>query len=326
MKIFRHAGLCILVGLCFSIAPACVRAARSADSAGQAQQQAVPLYTGQSIDHLTKIIPALDGIAPAPSQDKLSSILDSMAGAIGSLLPRLPDLISHEQIFRTENKPGPAAPQQILSLTRPGTGPLDLTTITKQTAHGEEFRYLMLVHRAPGGAVSLEESRTDMKGHALKHKGKSAVFASGFAYQWVLFASANQSEFQFRYLGDQDVNGRRTFVLAFAQVPSQVRYPAVFVAGDQRAQYYYQGILWVDQSSFNIVHLRSDIETPLDEPYLRQLTTDIRFRSVNIPGLDQSFWLPADVELLIDQGTLIIHEQHHYTDYHLYHSTARIIP
>lgn len=326
MKKLHTSGLALLISF-FILAPQVGTCAEHSASASKTDvAPAAPLYTVRSVEDLRKAIPALKGLEPATSQQQLSSILYQMAQTIGNLLPRLPDLISREDIYRAERRPGPNPPEQILSLTRPGTGPLDLTTITEQAPRGQEFRYLIACHRSANGAISLQESRTDLKGHPLDRKGKAAAFGSGFAYQWVLFASANQSEFQFRYLGDQELDGHRTYVLAFAQIPGQVRFPAVFQSGGKQAQYFYQGVLWVDQKSFNIIHLRSDIEAPLEKPFLKQLTTDIRFRSVNIPDIDETFWLPGEVQILIDQGRLIIREQHLYSDYHLYHSTARIIP
>ncbi len=291
----------------------------------ESQAAKAPLYPDLPLEKLTRTIQDLEGLHPASGQERLTPILDKMAETIAKLLPRLPDLISREDVFRAENRTGPDSPQKIISLTFPGSGPISGTTITAQRPRGEEYRYLILCHRAANGSTSLEESRADLKGHPLVPKKGVATLGSGFAYQWLLFASANQSEFRFRFLGEQKMDGRDTFVLAFAQNPGQVRFPAVFQSAGKQAPYYYQGILWVDQATYNIVLLRSDIESPLKDPRLEQLTTELRFRSVTIHDFDQSLWLPGDVHIAIDQGTLTIDEQHHYSDYHLYHSTARIL-
>ena len=283
------------------------------------------LYPDLPLEKLARLVPDLEGLHPASGPERLTAILDNMAETIAKLLPRLPDLISREDVFRAEARTGPDSPQKIISLTRPGSGPISGTTITAQRPRGQEYRYLILCHRAANGATSLEESRADLKGHPLVPKKGVATLGSGFAYQWLLFASANQSEFRFRFLGEQKLDGRDTFVLAFAQIPGQVKFPAVFQSAGKQAPYYYQGILWVDQATYNIVLLRSDIEGPLKDPRLEQLTTELRFRSVSIHDFDQSLWLPGDVHIAIDQGGLTIDEQHHYSDYHLYHSTARIL-
>jgi len=294
-------------------------------AAADAQPAGAPLYPDLPLEKLQKTVPSLAGARPATNQDRLQSILDRMAGTIADFLPRLPDLISREDASR-EEEASAAAPEQITSLTRPGTGPLNPTTITARAGSGLEYQYLILCHHAPNGATSLEEVRTDLKGHPVSAKHSAIPLGSGFAYQWLLFGSANQAEFRFSLLGEQRVEDHETYVLAFAQIPAQVKFPAVFQSAGKSAPYFYQGIIWVDQPTSNIVALRSDIQAPLTQPRLDRLTTELRFRSVEINDLNQSLWLPGDVHLTIDQGTVVIHESHRYSNYHLYHSTARIIP
>lgn len=283
------------------------------------------LYPDMPLEKLQRAIPSLAGLRPATSQDGLHSILDEMAGRISDFVPNLPDLISREDVSREEES-SRRAPERIISLTRPGTGPLNPTTITGRTGSGVEYQYLILCRRASNGVTSLEEVRTDLKGHPLSASKNAPTLGSGFAYQWLLFGSANQTEFRFSLLGDQRVEDRETHVLAFAQIPAQVKFPAVFQSGNRTATYFYQGIIWVDEATHNIVTLRSDIQAPITEPRLDRLTTELRFRPVEIHDLNASLWLPSDVQLTIDQGTLVVQESHRYSNYHLYHSTSRIVP
>ena len=92
------------------------------------------------------------------------------------------------------------------------------------------------------------------------------------------------------------------------------------------APFYYQGVLWVDQSTFDIVRLRTDLLTALPDLNLRQLTTELSFRLVHIGGMDAEFWLPSGVSISSDQGGGPTDENHRYSDYHLYHATTRILP
>ena len=296
-----------------------------AQNANSAAGDKSHLYIEMGADRLRKAVPALEELKAAESQEELPALLSQMAGAIAQAVPRLPDLISREDVFRELRKVGPDAPRNIVSLSYRGNGPMNQTTITQQRARGEEYRYLILCHRTGNGATSLEELRTDLKGKA-PDGAKAGQLASGFAYQWLLFGAANQEEFHFRYLGEEHFEGRETRVVAFAQIPGHVRYPAVFRSEGKQAAYLYQGILWLDRESGNIVFLRSDIEEPLKVPHLDQLTTELRFRRFAIKDYDESFWLPSEVHLGIDQGQLVIDEQHSYTDYHLYHATARLVP
>jgi hypothetical protein len=111
--------------------------------------------------------------------------------------------------------------------------------------------------------------------------------------------------------------------VAFAQEPKKVSAPAFFLVDTKRVPFYYQGVLWVDQSSFDIIALRTDLLAPL--PLLRQLTTELTFRSVPIRGFDAVFWLPSEVDISSDQGRGPSEENHRYSDYRLFHSESRIV-
>ena len=204
----------------------------------QSQSARAHLYPDLPLAELQKSIPSLEGLRPAANQAQLQSILDKMAGTVANFVPRLPDIISREDVFREEDTSGATAPQQIISLTRSGSGPLTPSTIKGRSGGGEEYRYLIICHRAPNGTTSLEEARTDRKGHPLTEKQNGRALGSGFAYQWLLFGAANQSEFRFSLIGEQRIDERETFVLAFAQIPAEVKFPAVFKSGDKQAPYY----------------------------------------------------------------------------------------
>jgi len=283
-------------------------------------------YADYPIARLKKSVPALEGLTPDPDQANLPHILDAVADAIAGAVPRLPDLISRETVLRSQYSPGPAVPQQLALLGGYSAGPRATTTITSQGARGQEFRYLILFHHTKDG-IALEESRTDSAGKPIKpQQAASNPLGSGFAYQWLLFASANQPEFRFHYLGQQELDGRKTYVLAFAQVPERVKVPAVFQWSGKQANYYYQGILWVDQKTSQIVLVHTDLLTPLRKMQLNALTTELHFRSVRVHDFDGEFWLPSDVRMFIGQDKFDIEEVHQYSDYHLYHSTATIVP
>jgi hypothetical protein len=314
----------------FAVAPCFVCCL--APCVAQAAQQGVQptggaTYVDDALPKLQKAVPALVGLKPDANQEDLPYILNSIAGAIADFVPRLPNLVSREEVYRSENAAKLDAPHQYASLATPGVaGPMAMTTIKPQEARGQEFRYLILCNRNEQG-THIEESRTDSKGHPLTAAtGASKPLGSGFAYQWLLFSAANQSEFRFRYLGEQMIDGRKTYVVAFAQTPERVKIPAVFRSRGKEAPYYYQGILWADQETFNIALLRTDLLTPLRSLQLFGLTTELHFRAVQIHGVEESFWLPDQVDMFIAQDTTEIEELHEYTNYRLFHSTATIVP
>jgi hypothetical protein len=47
---------------------------------------------------------------------------------------------------------------------------------------------------------------------------------------------------------------------------------------------FFQGIVWIDQSTFDVVRLQTDLLSPVPSVDLLRMTTDLRFRSVRIKG------------------------------------------
>jgi hypothetical protein len=260
---------------------------------------------------LKEAVPALRGLELDPSQERLPALLARVAQTIANVLPRLPDLVSREDITGFQSPRNPSAPGGLANAQ----------------PWNREFRYLILCHHGTDGSTTIEESRTDSNGHEV---GASSQFTAprgyGFAYQWLFFSAANQHEFRFRYLGRQDKNGRKTFVVAFAQDPDKVDAPALFQSAGKVAPFYYQGVLWVDETTYDIVMLRTDLLTALPDLHLTMLKTELSFRLVPIHGFDAKFWLPSALDIASDQGAGIAEEVHRYSDYHLYHTTTRILP
>ena len=238
-------------------------------------------------------------------------ILGRVAQHIADVLPRLPDLISREDVYHFQSTADGDAGGG-LAATQPW---------------GRQYRYLLQCQRKRDGSTSIAESRIDGAGKPVKEGGGfTSLRGYGFGYQWLFFTAANQPEFHFRYLGQQEKGGRKTYVVAFAQEPKKVSDPAFFEVDLKKVPFYYQGVLWVDQSSFDIVALRTDLLAPLPKVLLKQLTTELTFRSVPIRGLDAVFWLPSEVDISSDQGRGPSEETHRYSDYHLFHAQVRVVP
>lgn len=220
------------------------------------------IYFEFPIQKLKGAVPALRGIRYEDDQAQLPAILSGVAKKIGDVLPRLPNLVSKESVY------GFQAPRD----SAMASGPYSSEPWSR------EFKYLILSHHNADGSTTLAEERTDSKGRPVDAQGQaSAPRGYGFANQWLFFSAANQPEFRFRYLGEQEKGGRKTFVVAFAQDPRKVTQPAYFQVGGKTAPFYFQGVLWIDQTSYDIVQIRTDLLAALPDLHLRQLTTDSSF-------------------------------------------------
>ena len=262
-------------------------------------------YFGLPVQKLKSYVPGIRGIRADESQNELPMILTGVDRRISEAMPRLPDLISNEQVFHFQSAPGGPASVQ---------------------PYSREFKYLIRCHHNADGSTNVEEARLNSKGDVIENEGGfEALRGTGVANEWLFFSKANQRQIRFRYLGEQEKDKHKTYVVVFAQDPKKVDDPAYFESDGKKAPFYYQGVLWVDQSTFDIVALHTDLLSPEPEVHLLQLTTDLKFRSVPIRGYDAVFWLPSEADISMDQGQGPSEESHHYSDYHLFHAEAKVI-
>jgi hypothetical protein len=148
----------------------------------------------------------------------------------------------------------------------------------------------------------------------------------GFGYLWLMFLPQNQPQSSFRSLGREKMYGHETFVLAFAQRPDQVKVAGEINLSGKLYPLLYQGIAWIDATTYRMVRLRTDLLAPLPNLYLERFTSDIRLSEVRISELNLPLWLPDQAELLWKQNGELSGEMHLYSKYHLFQATMKIVP
>jgi hypothetical protein len=272
---------------------------------------------------LRKAVPELGSLKPSTGQTGLPALLNHVGEKILEIVRKTPNLISAETVA---TKYGPSQKRQ-------------------------RFSYLVLPHADTGGEVAFEEFRVDLAtgkkfqtegpppsgasfidlrglGHQLPTLGPGGPpLAQGFANMWVYFEPLNQPESSFRYLGEQDMSGHRTLVLAFSQKPESVRSPAMFRYEDKTLPIFMQGVAWVDASNFKIVRLRTDLlfRVAAVDVNVRQLTADIEFAQTHIAEVNLLLWLPRQVSVTWNVDGHIGREKHHYSDYRLFRAHSRMV-
>ena len=274
-------------------------------------------YLDRPLEELRERIPELKKLQPATDQRMLPSILEKTAANVDEFFSRVVDLIAREKIT-----------QERLN----GAG---FVTASEQVRDN----YLILRHGTDLGA-DIIEYRMDAQGNRMDQVGlaKGYFATSGFALSCNYFSSAFQPESQFRYLGDQRLGSRDTFVVAFAQRPGKATlYVTMTGRKGTRVHMLMQGIAWVDKSNFQLVRLRTDLLAPHPEVGLDQQTTDVTLSKVQLLDMASSLWLPRNVKVYLRFRTfdsdrnqfyeLSYRNEHHYTDYRRYRvSTKMIVP
>ena len=271
-------------------------------------------YVDLPVQEIQRKVEELQGLEPEASQEGLTSLLDRVGRSSVDLLHHTPNVASHEEQITD---------QHTVSLISQG----DVQPImAPHVRDRQEFGYLLLSH-ATGTGMELKEYRTDKGGRPLGNsRSRNGQMSEGFASEWLRLLPGNQHESRFRYLGRQEVDKRKTLVLAFAQIPEEVKYPAQFVFAGVQADILLQGVVWVDASDFRIVRIREDMLAPRPDVQLKEVTTRIRFSEVSLEKAGMSLWLPVEAAISWNCKGMAVAQRHIYSDYRLYAVKTRIIP
>ena len=278
-------------------------------------------YLDYPLRKLRGAVPALGDLKPDDSQQELPRILSRVGEVTQASLAAVPNLTAQEDVYSFVAPRDSAPVNSVLGL-RESPALLNLEAQLRET-RSIEFNYLLLFDHHADGATTIRELRTDLKNRPVN---QVALHGFGFAYQWLLLTSANQSELRFRYFGKQTMNGHQTYVLGFVQVPSLVKLPAKYQWANQEAPFYFQGVAWIDQSSFQIVRLRTDLLSPVPSLNLEFLTTELHFGSVHIHGFNSELWLPSEVLIRTVRSDTIFQELHDYGRYRFFHAEGKLVP
>jgi hypothetical protein len=260
-------------------------------------------YLDLPLAQLVERIPELKTLQPAADQQELPVILRKMGQRVDNFVRDIGDLIAHEDV--TQEK-----------LNAKGN---------VQAKERVQDNYLILHHGYAWGASS--EYRMDEKGNRLGPVGleKGYLVTAGYALSSISFSTVAQSQSRFRYLGEEKIGSRETYVLGFAQKPGEATFLVTMRGtGGANVDMVTQGILWVDKNTFQIIRMRSDLLTPRNEIRLDQLTTEVTFNEVQLQDVPNPLWLPSDVDVYIDIDKRKFRNAHHYTNYRRYRVSVKI--
>jgi hypothetical protein len=254
-----------------------------------------------AIDYLHRPPPDLKGLEPATDQGQLDSILNAVGKTVAEFFQNFPNTSSLEQIH-----------QEKLGRKLKVGAALD-----------QKFHYLCFTPAKAWGP-GFDEYRADMLGKRTSPQGiqDGYMLTSGFASASLFFHPTYQSQAAFRYLGRQKVNGRDTYVIAFAQQPGKARLNGAFKSGQISMTTFSQGLAWVDSESYEITRLRTDLLMPLPEVKLERETTEIDFGPVRFKGIGKEFSVPRQVTVTVDWDGKHLRNEHRYSEYKLFNVEA----
>lgn len=273
------------------------------DTSGQSYFANAHPYLEEPLAQLVGRIPELKTLQPAPDQQALPMILGKTGKRVKDLMQDMVDLVAQEEVT-------------LLKLKTKGA--------IKSSQH---FRYSYLIlPRSDEFTLTLQEYRTDLHGNRVEQEGldKGYFLTSGFALSWLHFHPDVRSDSTFRYLGDEALGSRSTYVVAFAQHPGQASI-IINLKGEWGAvPILVQGIAWLDKNSFQIVRMRTDLLGPRSDIDLVRDTTEETFSEVHIKEIAIPFWLPSEVDVYIVFKGHAFRNEHRYTNYERFRVYTKI--
>jgi hypothetical protein len=328
----------------------CTTAPRTSDASKPATY--FPSYLEDSFPQLRSAVPALRTLKfedhPATDADEAEPILNNAAEALIAMVPRVPNLIAKEELTQVNiqlpYQPNTGTLTTNVGSTRRGMPQISATSSTSSAVQGEEldkvlenmleqpqqritFSYRIRAAQDPTYGPVLEEYRTNAKDQTVNPNDFSAgnPKSVGYGNTWMMFVPTNLQESRFRYLGHQKIEHHDTLVIAFAQDPDHATMRSAVGIGADACRHFIQGILWIDQSNFEIVRLETDLLSPLPGVHLTRLRSELHFSEVKIPTRNLILWMPSDVKISWQGKDAAGIELHHYSNYRLFAATSRII-
>ena len=252
----------------------------------------------QPLPELVKALPELKGLEPGADAQELPNILRKVGEGVDLFFHGFPNTSSLEQI-REER------------LQRKGkvTQSLD-----------QQFQYLCLAPPERSG-LGFVEYRTERSGLLAGPRGLEEGFmlTAGFASASLPFHPVYQSDAAFRYLGRQQVDGHEAFVIAYAQRPEAARLTGAFRVNDASVSTLSQGLAWIDQDSYQIIRMRTDLLSPFPKVGLERETTEIHFGRVRFKEISAELWLPRAVTVTVQWRGRTLRNTHNYSEFKLFH-------
>jgi hypothetical protein len=295
---------------CVAMADAAPDATKSADTetrlvdrSGLNYHAKARPYLAESVKHLVKRIPELGTLRRARDQRELPAILEQTGARVADFFRNMVDVVAREEVS-----------QEVL-------GPAGVVVASQKT----KYDYLILAN-GQETPPAYDEYRTDAQGQQTEQGGVEQGYAItiGFALKCVYFLPALRSHSRFRYLGEQVIGGRDSYVVAFAQRPQDATYWGTVRSPWGSVRILDQGIAWIDKNTFQILRVRTDLLAAHREIGLAEQTTEVTFGEVRLADLAHPLWLPCEARVYaLFQGQAFRNE-HWYTDYERFRVSVKM--
>ncbi len=180
----------------------------------------------------------------------------------------------------------------------------------------KNFSYMVFIEHAKDGLVFLDEKRdggtgTDSFPTSLATVGLVSlgvdVFHPGFA-----------KALNFRCEGLGQWRGKATWILHFEQKPEMKSFLRLWQTKTKTVEIPLKGRVWVAASSYNVLHVESDLREPMKDLELMRDHLAIDYGPVNFQNGKTELWLPWYADMYLELHGRRYHHNHTLTNFSLF--------
>lgn len=175
------------------------------------------------------------------------------------------------------------------------------------------YDYLVILSN-PGGELTLDESRLEVKQPKQDKKNRAMLVSNGFATLFLIFHPYYLGGFQFTQLEDQLIDGRRFSKVAFHHVRGS-RTPAALSLRGKEYPLELSGTAVIDPQTGVIVHIEAGIEDTMQDVGLNVLQSDVQYAPVAFKDVKETYWFPAQATVEVETPRQHWRNTHRFADY-----------
>jgi hypothetical protein len=181
----------------------------------------------------------------------------------------------------------------------------------EETLH-DKVHYVASIQVVDSRYLSVDEYRDSASGM------HSFIKAVGSPALVLVFHPLNRDEFDIRCKGRSTWQGGPVYLLSFQQRPDRPNVMSEFKTPRGRYTVSLKGIAWVDASTFQVVHLETDLLKPVPDLLLDIEHQSLDYAPVAFGTRKISLWLPQSVHISVYVGSKQFSAHHLYSNYQLF--------
>lgn len=182
----------------------------------------------------------------------------------------------------------------------------------------QTFSYLMFIEKPRPDIIDVQEVRDQGTSAA----GMPGQFADSDAALALVFHPLLERNFAWSCEGLGEWQGKPVWVVRFEQRVDRPNYLATFQDGLKSVPLPLKGRAWISESGGEVIHLETDLVSPVPEIKLQREHSIIDYKAVTFPKHKVTLWLPENVDVYLQYHGHYLHHYHHFSDFHLFWTSA----